>query len=161
MGRSHGGASVLGEHLIWIGGLLAAIVLAVVLVFVLVSARRWLFERAGGTVECSLRTVPASGAPDAWRLGIGRYKGDELHWHRIFGLRTRPRQVIHRRGLIVAGRRVPEGDEANALTPAAFVIELRDGDLTVELAMSAAALTGFLAWIEAAPPGFPIDLPVS
>lgn len=162
MGRSHGGASVLGEHLIWIGGvLLAAILLAVALVFVLVSVRRFLFERAGGTVECSLRTMPSAGTPGAWRLGIGRYKGDELHWHRIFGLRTRPRQVIHRRGLIVAGRRAPERDEAAALAPAAFIIELRDGDLTVELAMSSAALTGFLAWLEAAPPGFPIDLSVS
>jgi hypothetical protein len=35
---------------------------------------------------------------------------------------------------------------------------VRDGDLTVELAMSSAALTGFLAWLEAAPPGFPVDL---
>jgi len=30
----------------------------------------------------------------------------------------------------------------------------RNGDGTVELAMSDAALTGFLAWLEAAPPGF-------
>jgi hypothetical protein len=29
------------------------------------------------------------------------------------------------------------------------------GDGTVELAMSDAALTGFLAWLEAAPPGSP------
>jgi uncharacterized protein DUF2550 len=162
VGRGHGGVSALGEHLIWISGvLLAALVFAVTLVFVLVSVRRWLFERAGGTVECSLRTVAPAGTPGVWRLGIGRYKGDELHWHRIFGLRTRPRQVIHRRGLVVAGRRIPEGDEAAALAPAAFIIELRDGDVTVELAMSAAALTGFLAWLEAAPPGFPIDLSAS
>lgn len=176
----------MGEHLAFdIGGVLAAILLAVVLVFVHVSVRRWLFERRGGTIECSLRQLPsarrrprrtcdepggrrnpggdgdseaeAPGDPGVWRLGIGRYKGDELHWHRIFGFRRRPRQVIHRRGLVVSNRRSPEGEEAAALAPDAGIIEVRDGDLTVELAMSSAALTGFLAWLESAPPGFPID----
>jgi hypothetical protein len=66
--------------------------------------------------------------------------------------------VIHRRGLVVSNRRLPEGDEAAMLSPDASIIELRDGDLTVELAMSSAALTGFLAWMEAAPPGFPVEL---
>jgi hypothetical protein len=160
------------EHLaLDVGGVFAAILLVVVLGFVVVSVRRWLFERAGGTVECSLRTLPSSGSgrvnrdgsdqdgAGVWQLGLGRYKGDELHWHRIFGFRKRPRQVIHRRGLVVSNRRSPKGDEAAALVPDADIIEVRDGDLTVELAMSAAALTGFLAWLEAAPPGFPIDFP--
>lgn len=169
----------MGERLaLDVGGVLAAILLAVVLVFVVMSVRRWLFERAGGTVECSLRTLPTCSSdgtatrdgiaavggdapepdgPGVWRLGIGRYKGDELHWHRIFGFRRRPRQVIHRRGLVVSNRRRPEGEEATALLPDAGIIEVRDGDVRVELAMSGAALTGFLAWLEAAPPGFPVD----
>jgi hypothetical protein len=175
-----------GEHLAFdIGGVFAAILFAVVLVFVHVSVRRWLFERAGGTIECSLRRLPSThrrprrrgddptdrqnpggdddpeaevpGDPGVWRLGIGRYRGVELHWHRIFGFRRRPRQVIHRRGLVVSNRRSPEGEEAAALAPDAGIIEVRDGDLTVELAMSSAALTGFLAWLESAPPGFPVD----
>jgi hypothetical protein len=45
----------------------------------------------------------------------------------------------------------------SGLPAEAAVIELRDGPLTVELAMGSAALTGFLAWLEAAPPGFPVD----
>jgi hypothetical protein len=93
-----------------------------------------------------------------WRLGIGRYKGDELHWHRVFGFRSRPRQVIHRRGLVISNRRRPESTEAPALVPDAGIVEVHDGDLIVELAMGGAALTGFLAWLEAAPPGFPVDL---
>ena len=161
----------MGGHLaLDVGVVHAAVLLAVVLVFVVVSVRRWLFERAGGTVEVSLRTLPSKTAerddtrsavdgPGVWRLGIGRYKGDELQWHRVFGFRRRPRQVIHRRGLVVSNRRFPEGDEATALVPDAGIIEVRDGDLTVELAMSAAALTGFLAWLEAAPPGLPFDFP--
>jgi hypothetical protein len=149
----------LGEHLaLDIGGVLAAVFLAAILVFVVMSVRRWLFERGGGTVECSLRTLPQDGEAGVWRLGIGRYKGDELHWHRVFGFRSRPRQVIHRRGLVISHRRLPEDTEAPALVPDAGIIEVHDGDLTVELAMGAAALTGFLAWLEAAPPGFPVDI---
>ncbi|MEW2355849.1 DUF2550 domain-containing protein [Spirillospora sp. NPDC029432] len=140
------------------GVLLAAVILLAALAFALMSLRRWLFVRGGGAVECSLRVIPADGVPGPWRLGIGRYKGDVLHWHRVFGFRRRPRQVIHRRGLVVSNRRRPEGEEAEGLLPEAGVIEVRDGALTVELAMSAAALTGFLAWLEAAPPGFPVDL---
>jgi hypothetical protein len=149
----------LGEHLaLDAGGVLAAAFLLVVVVFAAMSLRRWLFERRGGTVECSLRDIAVDGQPGVWRLGLGRYKGDELHWHRVFGFRRRPRQVIHRRGLVVSNRRRPSTEEESAMAPDAGVIEVRDGDLTVELAMSAAALTGFLAWLEAAPPGFPVDL---
>ncbi|MFD0688422.1 DUF2550 domain-containing protein [Actinomadura fibrosa] len=149
----------MGGHLaLDVGGVLAAVVLVAALLFAAMSARRWLFVRGGGTVECSLRVLPKEGAPGAWRLGIGRYKGDVLHWHRMFGFRRRPRQVIHRRGLVVSNRRGPEPGEAEGLQPDAGIIEVRDGDLTVELAMGASALTGFLAWLEAAPPGFPVDL---
>ncbi|GAA2161304.1 DUF2550 domain-containing protein [Actinomadura napierensis] len=154
----------MGGHLaLDAGGVLAGFVLVVALVFVTMAVRRWLFVRGGGTVECSLRTMPGEGAgPDAapgvWRLGIGRYRGDELHWHRVFGFRRRPRQVIHRRGLVVSNRRTPGPDEADGLLPDVSVIEVRDGARVVELAMGAAALTGFLAWLEAAPPGFPVDV---
>ena len=150
----------MGGHLaLDVGGVLAFVVLLVACVFVAMTVRRWLFERGGGTVEASLRVIGSEGAPGVWRLGIGRYKGDVLNWHRVFGFRRRPRQVIHRRGLVVSGRRRPEGEEAAGLLPDVSVIEVKDGDLTVELAMSASALTGFLAWLEAAPPGFPVDLP--
>ncbi|HEX6473105.1 MAG TPA: DUF2550 domain-containing protein [Streptosporangiaceae bacterium] len=140
-----------------VGAVLAAVFLLVLLLFAVVSVRRWLLERNGGTIECSLRTVSDSGAAGAWRLGVGSYKGDELHWYQMFGLRARPRHVLHRRGLVVSNRRRPEAGEVSGLPAEAAVIELRDGTLTVELAMGSAALTGFLAWLEAAPPGFPVD----
>ncbi|MFB4306324.1 DUF2550 domain-containing protein [Actinomadura sp. GTD37] len=150
----------MAEHLaLDVGGAFAALVLVAALVFVCMAVRRWLFTRGGGTVECSLRELSREGgAPGVWRLGIGRYKGDELHWHRVFGFRRRPRQVIHRRGLVVSNRRRPGPEEAEGLLPDVSVIEVRDGALTVELAMGASALTGFLAWLEAAPPGLPVDL---
>ncbi|TQM71118.1 uncharacterized protein DUF2550 [Actinomadura hallensis] len=150
----------MGEHLaLDVGGVLAALVLVAALLYACMAVRRRLFARGGGAVECSLRELrPEGGAPGAWRLGIGRYKGDALHWHRVFGFRRRPRQVIHRRGLVVSNRRRPDPDEADGLLPDVSIIEVRDGDLTVELAMGAAAMTGFLAWLEAAPPGFPVDV---
>jgi Protein of unknown function (DUF2550) len=62
----------------------------------------------------------------------------------------------------VLNRRQPTPDEAASLGEGAVVVECRIaeadgtvGDGTVELAMSDAALTGFLAWLEAAPPGSP------
>ncbi|GAA4231238.1 DUF2550 domain-containing protein [Actinomadura meridiana] len=138
--------------------MLAVVILVVLLLFVSMAVRRLLFTRAGGAVECSLRVLSREGgAPGVWRLGIGRYKGDVLQWHRVFGFRRRPRQVIHRRGLVVSNRRRPGPEEAEGLLPDVSVIEVRDGDLTVELAMGAAALTGFLAWLEAAPPGSPVE----
>lgn len=147
----------MGEHLARdIGWVLAAVVLLAFVLFGLMSLRRWLLELGGGTVECSLRDLQDTGV---WRLGIGRYQGDELRWHRIFGFRSRPREVIHRRGLAVVNRREPVGEEIAALTSEAFIIEVKNGDLNVELAMSAAALTGFLAWLESSPPGWPVDLP--
>ncbi|WP_026313355.1 DUF2550 domain-containing protein [Actinomadura flavalba] len=151
----------MGEHLARNAGwVLAVVVVAAVLLYAGAAVRRWLFVRGGGTVECSLRVIPGEGAPAGpWRLGFGRYVGDMLQWHGVFGFRTRPRQVIHRRGLVVSGRRDPEPGEADGLLPEVTVIAVRDGARTMELAMGDAALTGFLSWLEAAPPGSPVDLP--
>jgi hypothetical protein len=140
-----------GGHLaLEVGAVLAAVLLAVIIVFAMISVRRWLLERRGGTVECSLREPDGRGV---WRLGIGRYHGDELLWFAIFGFRFRPRRVVHRRGLVVSGRRTPKAEEQAALHPDTGIVEIRDDGHTVELAMSGAALTGFLAWLESSPPG--------
>jgi len=46
--------------------------------------------------------------------------------------------------------------EAALLGPGMVVVSCTAGEMseTVELAMGEAALTGFLAWLESAPPGF-------
>jgi len=148
----------LAGHLRDAGVVLALLCAVAVLLLAAVLVRQWALHRRGGVVECSLRALPADGAPGPWRLGVGRYKGDELHWHRAFEVRIRPRQVIHRRGLVVSNRRAPDPAEAVDLPPEAGIVEIRNGDQRLELAMNSAALTGFLAWLEAAPPGFPVDL---
>ena len=71
----------------------------------------------------------------------------------------RPEHVFHRRSLSVLSRRPSLPSEAATLGPPRVVIEvwtqpgLESADEHVELAMTEEALTGFLAWLEASPPG--------
>jgi hypothetical protein len=89
------------------------------------------------------------------------YQRDELLWYRVFGVVLRPGEILQRRGLTVVSRRPAapvEEASLGAIGPALIVVECRLGDgRSVELAMSQPALTGFLAWLEAAPPGFHLD----
>ncbi len=132
--------------------LFAGFLILVVLLAAGITVRRYLLERGGGTVECGLR-VPGG----SWRLGVAAYQPDELRWYEIFGFLLRPSQIFSRRTLAVTDRRQPTSEEAASLGEGAVVLQCRvaEGDGTVELAMSDAAFTGFLAWLEAAPPGSP------
>jgi len=131
-----------------LGGLLtiALLVLAVGLL------RRILLQRLDGTVELSLR-LKRPGHGRGWVNGVGRFVGDELQWFRVFSLSPRPRRRYSRRSLEVLSRRDPSGAEHRALLAGAVVMECRVGDRPVELAMQGGAVTGFLAWLEARPPG--------
>ena len=134
--------------------LFAGFLILVVLLAAGITLRRYVLERGGGTVECGLRVAGGS-----WRLGVAAYQPHELRWYQIFGVLLRPSQVFSRRTLTVLARRQPTSEEAASLGDGAVVVECRveerAGAGTVELAMSDAALTGFLAWLEAAPPGSP------
>lgn len=113
------------------------------------AIRRFLLERRGGTVECGLRRPGGT-----WHLGLASYHRDELCWYRALGLLPRPAASFPRRSLQVVSRREPEPAEARALGPSRVIIELgADPASHVELAMTEQALTGFLAWLEASPPG--------
>jgi hypothetical protein len=144
--------------------LFAAFLIILVLAAVGIAARRFLLERGGGTVECGLRSPNGS-----WRLGLASYQREELCWFGALGLSMRPDVVFPRRDLAVVSRRLPTEAEAATLGPGMIVVECQLGDdsespglalavtpgqnRTVELAMGEAALTGLLAWLEAAPPG--------
>jgi hypothetical protein len=117
----------------------------------LVVRRRWI-SRDGGTFEFSVR-VRASRPGRGWVLGVGRYSGDELEWFRVFSLSLAPRRRFSRSDLEYVGRRAPEGAEAYSLYSGHTVVTCQTPDGPLEVAMSAEALTGFLAWLEAAPPG--------
>jgi hypothetical protein len=199
--------------------LFAAFLVILVLAAAGIAARRFLLERGGGQVECGLRRQNGS-----WRLGVARYRGEELRWYGIFGLSVRPDEVFPRRDLTVVSRRRPTAAEAASLGSGMIVVECRLGEdtsqlgsmasgsgsgsggggpgagdgqadasgpgtesgpeassdsgadspassagaagasgasggttprdpATVELALGESALTGLLAWLEAAPPG--------
>jgi hypothetical protein len=133
----------------------AAFLLLLVLVASGIAARRFLLERRGGTVDCGLRQPAGHGR---WRMGVASYQRDQLCWYHLFGVLLRPEAVLERRGLSVVSRRPPGPDEAASLGPGQIVVECAvGGGDRVELAMSEGALTGFLAWLEAAPPGSYLD----
>ncbi|MBO0808131.1 MAG: DUF2550 domain-containing protein [Actinobacteria bacterium] len=116
-----------------------------------IAARRILLDRGGGTVECGLRQPGGS-----WRLGVAAYRPDELRWYHAFGILLTPDTVLERGSLSVRSRRRADPAEAVSLGAGSVVVECstgRPGNGTVELAMGESALTGFLAWLEAAPPG--------
>ena len=108
--------------------LLAAFLLILVLAASGIAARRFLLERGGGTVECGLRRQNGS-----WRLGVARYRGEELRWYGIFGLSVRPDEVFPRRDLTVVSRRLPTEAEAASLGPGMIVVECRLGEDTSQL----------------------------
>jgi hypothetical protein len=117
----------------------------------LIARRRWL-SRHGGTFEFSVR-VRSVRAGRGWVLGVGRYTGDNLEWFRIFSLAPRPRYRYRRSELEYVGRRDAEGVEAFSLYSGHIVVSCRTPAGLLEVAMSPDALTGFLSWLEAAPPG--------
>jgi hypothetical protein len=127
--------------------------LLVAAVLVWLALRRLRALRSGG-VHAALRTrFDDSGK--GWHLGVGRYQGDEFVWFRVLSLRMGPDRVISRSALEIADRRDPFGPELYSMPPSSRVLRFREtgGAADVEIAMSPDALTGFLSWLESAPPG--------
>jgi hypothetical protein len=134
--------------------LFAAFLILLVVAALSIAARRFLLERGGATVECGLRQPGRS-----WRLGLASYQLDEFCWYRAFGVSMRPERSFPRRDLAVAARRPPTQAEESILGPGRIVAECQVGeDGTVDLALAESALTGLLAWLEAAPPGSHLDV---
>ena len=148
------------------GALLLVLLYGLALVF----RRRWI-SRDGGTFELSHRSLDGRSDPSSgrgWVLGVGRYSGDLLEFFRIFSLSPRPRRVVPRGQLRYDGPRDPVGGESHSLYAGHVIIGCHvlsaggsgrgdgrgdDRSERFELAMSPGALTGFLAWLEASPPG--------
>ncbi len=138
-----------------VNGPLLAVLVLVAVAFLLIgglSVRRRALQRRGATFDCSLRETLASHGR-GWTLGVARYGADSIEWFRVFSWSPRPKRRFARRELRVQARRRPGGPEALALTPGAVVVQCLLGDDMIELAMGDDALTAFLAWTEASPPG--------
>lgn len=131
---------------------LGVVVLLLALPLLVIVVRRRLLERQGGTIELSLRLrTPTPGA--GWVLGVGRFVGDDLEWYRVFSIAPGPRRTLSRHDLAVERRREPVGGERLALLSGVVVLECSSASGPVQLALDRGALTGFLAWLEARPPG--------
>ena len=136
----------------WVVDVVGLVLLLLVLYAAALLVRRRLLTRGGGTFEVSVRTRterPGRG----WVLGVGRYAGDAIEVFGLFSLRRRPLRVLVRSGLEVVGQREPEGMEVHSLYAGHRVVEFRSDGRPVSLAMAPDAVTGLLAWLEAAPPG--------
>jgi hypothetical protein len=127
------------------GGMAATVLLCLLLVALLVYVRGFLLVRSRGSDPCRLRV-----GNQGWRGGVARYADGELHWIPLMGLSLRPRHAIARRGLVVSSRRELE----NGM----IAVDCSGTTRDISLAMSSDALTGFLAWLESAPPSAHLDV---
>ena len=130
-------------------------VLALLVVLALLFARRGMISRGGGTIELSLR-LSTMVAGRGWSSGLGRFAGDELRWFRMFSFAWRPRRILSRQTLAVESRRQPDGPERLVLPADWVVVRCTGHQAPIEIAMAQNALTGFLSWVEAAPPVWPV-----
>ena len=125
--------------------LLGGLVLVLVVAFLL--RRRFLLSGLGA-VTVWLR--PA-GTP-RWSVGVAWYGGDVLLWYRGLSLSVRPQERLCRSQLRVLSRRAPGRDDL-ALPSDVVVVVCTTAEGERELAMEPSTETGFLSWLESAPPG--------
>jgi hypothetical protein len=122
-------------------------VLLVVLAVAFLLRRRFLLSGLGA-VTMWLRPV---GSP-RWSVGVAWYGGDVLLWYRGLSLAVRPHERLSRADLHVESRRSPVRDDL-ALPSDVVVLAISTPEGPRELAMDASTVTGFLSWMESAPPG--------
>ncbi|MGH3900423.1 MAG: DUF2550 domain-containing protein [Pseudonocardiaceae bacterium] len=132
-------------------GEIVGLVLLVGALFVTVLAcRRLRLVRQGG-IDVALRLRPDD-AGRGWHQGVGRYQGDDFAWFRVSSLRSGPDRVLDRDQLEIVERRGPTPPESYAMPSGSIVLRCRTGADELELAMRQDTLTGFLSWLESAPP---------
>ncbi|MFG3558176.1 DUF2550 domain-containing protein [Micromonospora sp. NPDC047557] len=126
---------------------------AVILVALLVLfVRRAVVTRSGGIIRLSVRVTTVLDGR-GWSPGFGRFAGDELRWYRMFSFALRPKRVLFRKDLAVERRRLPEGQERLSMPADWVILRCTSHHAPVEIAMARSTVTGFLSWLEAAPPG--------
>lgn len=127
--------------------------LAVLSLVLLWGALRWRKVLRAGGINIALRWSPEQG-DRGWHQGIGRYQGEEFAWFRVVSLRRGADRVMNRDDLAIVERRQPTRDESYALPVGATILRCQSSSgSTLEVAMASGALTGFLSWLESAPPG--------
>jgi hypothetical protein len=118
----------------------------VVVVFAFLLRRRFLLTGLGA-VTMWLRP---EGSP-RWSVGVAWYGGEALLWYRALSLSVRPQQRLCRAEFAVRERRSAGRDDL-ALPSDVVVLSCSTGEGPRDLAMDASTVTGFLSWVESAPP---------
>jgi uncharacterized protein DUF2550 len=126
--------------LILAGALLVALVVAFLL------RRRFLLSGLGA-VTMWLRPTGST----RWSVGVAWYGGDALLWYRALSLSVRPQQRLCRAEVRVQGKR-RVGAEDVSLPADVVVLSCATAVGPRELAMDPSTVTGFLSWVESAPP---------
>ncbi|PWJ56296.1 Protein of unknown function [Quadrisphaera granulorum] len=119
-----------------------------------VALRRRALVSVPGSFECSVRRRGR-----AWSSGIGRFGSHHVQWWGVISLRPGPRSTWARTDLEVVGRRAPSAEESVSLQPGDVVVRCTHRGACLELGMTSDAATGFISWLEAAPPGSPEGRP--
>jgi hypothetical protein len=86
-----------------------------------------------------------------WSVGVAWYGGDAILWYRALSLSVRPQQRFCRGDFSVRERRSAGRDDL-ALPSDVVVLSCSTGEGERELAMDSSTVTGFLSWVESAPP---------
>jgi hypothetical protein len=118
--------------------------LVVVVAFLL--RRRFLLSGLGA-VTMWLRPLRSA----RWSVGVAWYGGDTLLWYRGLSLAVRPHERLSRAELQVEARRSPGRDDIS-LPSDVVVLTITTPEGPRELAMDTSTVTGFLSWVESAPP---------
>ena len=127
-------------------GIAALVIFVLVVAYVLgVALRKQQLLRRAGVIPMALRA-----GTDPWTLGVGQYSGDELWWYSALRPARRPTRTISRGDLEITGQRGRRPGE-QMLSAESVIVECHDGDAGVSLCLSAAAVTGFLSWLESSP----------
>ena len=121
--------------------------LVVVLAVAFLLRRRFLLSGLGA-VTVWLRPV----ASPRWSVGVAWYSGDVLLWYRGLSLSVRPQERFCRSELSVDSRRAPDRNDLS-LPSDVVVLTCTTSEGPRDLAMDPSTVTGFLSWMESAPPG--------
>jgi hypothetical protein len=119
---------------------------SLILLAAILARQRYMLRVAGG-LPIAIRV-----RGHRWIYGIGRYAGGELRWYRALGLGTKPSRVLERRTMRIVSHRPPTSAELASLPDSAIVVECRDADSDMTLALADGAFTGFISWLEASAP---------
>jgi hypothetical protein len=118
----------------------------VVVVVAFLLRRRFLLSGLGA-VTMWLRPVRSP----RWSVGVAWYGGDMLLWYRGLSLAVRPQERFNRSELQVDSQRSPGRDDL-ALPSDVVVLMITTPEGPRQLAMDSSTVTGFLSWVESAPP---------